>query len=280
MGFLGKINPFNLHHGLANTIGTNPILSKVVPIAAAFIPGIGPLASAAITAADSYGAGAKPLRALEAGGLNYAGNAIGSSIGNSLFPQTVGSELGGGVQAAGTAATAANSIGPFSFGDTGSSIGNFVGNTVANKSIGGALGGIAGNIATSGLTAPQPQQQQAQADPNSLLPAAFSPKNNPQLQLPGSLSGLSSLTPDQQTSNLATQGVYGGGLGPQEQQYFTGLVNNQLVDPSGKVGNTSSLSPIENSYLGQLGFGGYSNSNDLLGAISNWQKKQQPQATA
>lgn len=276
MGFLGKINPFNIKHGLVHTVATTPILNKVAPIAAAFIPGVGPAISAGLTAAEAYSTGAKPLRALEAGGLNYAGNYIGSSIGNSLFPQTIGSELGAG---ANTAATAANSIGPFSFGDTGSALGNFVGNTVANKSIGGALGGIAGNLATSGLTA-QPQQQQPQIDPNSLLPAAFSPKNNPQLQLPGSLTGLSSLTPDQQTSNLATQGVYGGGLGPEEQQYFTGLVNNQLVDPSGKVGNTSSLSPIENSYLSQLGFGGYSNSNDLLGAISNWQKKQQPQATA
>lgn len=212
----------------------------------------------------TYAGGGSIKDALISGVGNYAGNAIGKQ----LYPDAIGS-LGGGT----------DSMGPFSFGDLGGTALNTLGNTVANTSIGGALGGIAGNAIAKDFMSPEaPQGQTSSLNSNSLLPASFTPTQGPQLQLPGSLSGLDGLDTNQQTSNLATQGVYGGGLGPEEQSYFTGLVNNQLVDKSGNVGDIGSLSPIENSYLSQLGFGGYSNSNDLLGALSKW--KQGTQATA
>lgn len=246
------------------------VLSKILHIAAPIAGGLllGPagfgltsaLAGGAIGGGlDALASGKGIKGALETGGLDY----LGGSIGNSLFPETVGSAIG---------STASNAV--------KSGLGSSIGGALTGTSIGSALGGYAGNSIANGLTAKA--QPSTNVNPTSLLPAAFKPTNQAQIQVPGSLdnSQFSSLTPDQKTSNLATQGVYGGGNGPQEQQYFTQLVNNQLVDPSGKVSPTSSLSPIENSYLSQLGFGGYSNSNDLLGAISKWQKQNPQQATA
>ena len=76
--------------------------------------------------------------------------------------------------------------------------------------------------------------------------------------VPASLSG-TELTPSQQTTNLATKAVYGGdgaGVGSDEQKYFLALMNNRLVDSSGNLGSLSSVSPVENAYLSQLGVTG------------------------
>lgn len=262
---LSDFNPFNIRHGTLHAIATNPVLSKIIPIVATAVGG--PLAGAAASGLEGYAGGEKPIDALKTAGLSFAGNEIGSSIGGSILPGTVGNAIG---------STASNAVGAADAGISGALGQGFsqtASNAILNTGVGSTLGGLAGSNIAQGL---MPQKTQGgSVDNNSLLPAAYKPQNIPQLQLPGSLSGLAGLSSDQQTSNLATQGVYGGGLGPQEQQYFTGLVNNQLVDPSGKTSSTSSLSPIENSYLSQLGFNGYSNSNDLLGAISQWQKQQQ-----
>lgn len=255
-----------------SSVAKSPIGQILAPIAAGFA--LGPagfgLTSAATGAAlggaaDSLIAG-KGLKNAAISGLgSYAGNAIGSQ----LLPQTIGSTIGD---------TASNAIGGAEAG-LGSALGTgfsqTASNALLNTTVGGALGSYAGGQIASNFTEkPQSQDQnQTTPDPNSLLPAAFSPKQSPSLQLPGSLSGLEGMDQNQQTSNLATQGVYGGGLGPQEQDYFKGLVNNQLVDPSGKTADINSLSPIENSYLSQLGFGGYSNSKDLLGALSKWKQQ-------
>lgn len=270
MSFFGKINPFNLHHGLLHTIAKNPLLSKALPILLT-LAGQPELAAASV-AGESYASGQKPIKSILSGLTNYAGNAIGSSIGNSIFPKTIGSVLPG---------SATNALSDVAIKGAGGLVGTAA-NNILNTSIGGAIGGFAGGKLASDLTATPKAPAAPNLNPNSLLPAPFKPSNQPNIQVPGSLNNdqFSSLTPDQKTSNLATQGVYGGGNGPQEQQYFTQLVNNQLVDPSGKTGDMNSLSPIENSYLSQLGFGGYSNSNDLLGAISQWQKKQPQQAMA
>lgn len=105
--------------------------------------------------------------------------------------------------------------------------------------------------------------------PGPTAPAPFQPKHEDNISLPGSLSGLSGLSSDQIGSNIATKGVYGGGEGPEENSYFANLINHKLISDSGQVsGDTSSISPIEGSYLNQLGLGGYSNPNDLLQSIS------------
>lgn len=199
------------------------------------------------------------------GGLN--GGLKGAGIGalTSFAGNAIGDELGGTI-AKGIGSTAANStIG----GLTGDAIGGAIGRTTVGSVLGNTVGNsIAGDV-TSSLF---PQQASGTAPKStSLIPTPADPTRSPQLQLPGSLSGLAGLDPNQQASNIATQGVYGGGNGPQEQGYFNNLINNQLIDPSGKFQDISSLSPIENSYLSQLGLGGYGNSKDLLGAISKWQ---------
>lgn len=81
---------------------------------------------------------------------------------------------------------------------------------------------------------------------------------------------MSSLTPQQQASGLATQGAYGGGLGPQEQGYFSNLVQNQLVPQHGQTAPLSTLSPVENTYLSNLGFGNEGSSYNLAKALSQW----------
>lgn len=244
-------------------VAQSPIGKIGIPLAAGFA--LGP-AGAGLTSAlggASLGAGASTLAgggsikdALISGGLSYAGGTIGGK----LFPETFGSALG---------STAKNAVGPefldMGLGDTlGQSASNAIGANIANTSIGSALGSYAGNAYAGDLMGPVSSGDSgdtgAQADP-------FSPQKA-QLDLPGSLSGFSSLDQNQQASNLATQGVYGGGLGPQEQSYFKGLLNNQLVDDSGNVGDMSSLSPIEQSYLSQLGLGGFGNSKSLLEALS------------
>lgn len=259
---LTKFNPLNITHGLVHTVSKIPVVKDILPIVAAYYGG--PLAAAATSGLENYSQTRNIGSSLKSAGLSYAGNAIGSSIGNAIAPQSIGSAIGD---------TASNAIGGAEAGVSdalGQGFSQSASNALLNTSVGSALGGAAGSSYAQGLL----PAKTPSVDNNSLTPTPFSPKNNPQLQLPGSLSGLASLTPDQQASNLATQGVYGGGNGPQEQQYFTGLINNQLVDPSGKVGDLGSLSPIDNSYLSQLGFNGYSNSKDLLGAINSWQKNQ------
>lgn len=246
------------------------IAEKAAPIV---LTAIGqPELAAAFVGADSLAHGQGLGKSILSAGGSYLGGQVGNSIGSSFLPSTISDVLPG----------ATNALSDAAISGAGSMLGTAA-NSALNTSIGGALGGFEGQKLASNIISPKQQSDPAQTpvNPTSLTPAPFSPTNSPQLQVPGSLdnSSFSSLTPDQKTSNLATQGVYGGGLGPQEQQYFTGLVNNQLVDPSGKVADQSNLSPIEDSYLSKLGFGGYSNSNDLLGAISQWQK-QQNQATA
>lgn len=270
---------FNPLKSIAHVVGSvvkSPIFQPIadVALAASGNPELIPVFNGIDSAVNTKLNGGTFGQSILSGGASFAGNAIGSSIGNSLFPNTIGSEIGSAnnsflSQIPGVSTTA--------IGDLGGSGLNTAANSLLNTSIGSAVGGLAGQNFASNLVS---KQKQPSVDNNSLQPTPFTPTRAPQLQLPGSLSGLQGQDNFQQTSNLATQGVYGGGLGPQEQSYFTNLVNNQLVDPSGKVGNVSSLSPIENSYLSQLGFGGYSNSKDLLGAISKWQKQQPGQASA
>lgn len=175
-------------------------------------------------------------------GLSAAGSIVGGNIGGSLFPGTIGSALG-------------------------SSASNALGSTIANQGIGKIAGSFAGNalgnsVADSLIPLEEPET------PKNSGPQPFSPTRQAQLDVPGSLSGLE---PDQASSNLATQGVYGGGLGPEEQSYFTNQINRRLVDDAGNLdSDLSEINPIEQAYLAQLGLGGYKDSRSLLEAMSKW----------
>lgn len=227
-------------------------LPAIAYIAAdAILPGSGALAAGVTSGADSYAHNHNIGGALG----NAAGSYVGANIGGNLFPAatsgTIGSALG-----TGSSSSIAEALGGGSFG---SAVGNLAGTSLGSLG-GAAVGGTLGSAAGSQLTPASPPKP----------PGPFQPTQAGAATLPTSLNSMSSLTPQQQASGLATQGVYGGGNGPQEQSYYTNLINRQLVDSGGNVSPLSSLSPIEQSYNSKLGFGGETNSNSLLEALSKW----------
>lgn len=224
--------------------GIKKIASFALPIVGNLIaPGIGGIIGGAAGGALS-GGGLKG--ALLGGATSFAGNAIGGALSPSIasagLKGTVGSVVG---------KTAANTLG----------------SAISNTALSGIAGNAVGNyIADSAADSFMGDEEQDK--PKVTGPAPFEAKRQAQLQTPSSLVGQDEA---QQSSNLATQGVYGGGLGGEEQSYFQNLINRRLVDDAGNVDtDLSEVSPIEQSYLAQLGLGGYSNSKSLLEAMSKW----------
>lgn len=139
--------------------------------------------------------------------------------------------------------------------------GSFLGDFAAKTALNAAGSALGASIFGSGDSKPS----------SPAAPSPFVASRDAAMSLPGSLSQFAGATPDQQSTNIATQGVYGGGEGPDEQKYFLNLINRRLVDDTGKVaGDTSSVNPVEGSYLSQLGLGGYSDPNDLLKKIHGY----------
>lgn len=249
---------------MAKTI--KKVAKFVLPIAGAAFGGPAGAALGGAAAGAIGGGGLKG--ALIGGATGYAGNAIGSSLASSLS-----NVLGKAGSASIGSLTSKNSMGPFSFGDLGGATANTIGNTIANTTASQALGSVAGNsIADSLAQGLFPQNQEVQEQdlaPEKVEPEPFVPRQEGQLSLPGNLTG-SAMDPNQLSSNLATQGVYGGGIGPEEEAYFRNLINRRLVDESGRVdADLSELNPIEMSYLSQLGLGG-NNPTSILEALSRY----------
>lgn len=242
-------------------------MGNIFKAAAPIIGGIvgGPVGAAIGGAAAGATGGGGLKGALIGGATGYAGNVVGSSIGSSLsssLGKVGGTSLG---------SLSSNSAGPYSFGNLGSVAGNSIGNTVANTSIASALGSYAGNSIADSVGSslfPQESMQDTSSDMGQAKP--FQAARNAQLTTPNSLSGFDSLDDQQQGTNLATQGTYGGGLGGEEQSYFTNLINRRLVDDAGQVdSDLSEINPIEKSYLSQLGLN-QDNPQSLLEALSKW----------
>lgn len=167
------------------------------------------------------------------------------------------SNLSGGDNLSGMSAS------PSIFDQAGSYIANNPLTTAAGLTLAGS--GLASAMSGGGESSPS-------SDLGTSL-SSFTPQQQPGLAAPNSLANYtnSALSPDQTLSGIATQGVYGRGNGPEEQKYFLNLINNRLVDPMGHVANDmGGINPIENSYLSQLGLGGYQNPTDLLKGISNY----------
>jgi len=200
----------------------------------------------AIQGASTVGKGGSLLAGLG----SAAGSYLGGKIGGSLTGKTIGGSLANNI---GKQAT--SSI----FDNLGSLGGNVAGN-IFNANIGQALGSYAGSQVGQDLGGGIPVKGVSG-------PPQFSASRAELGDAPAGLSG-GGLNENQQASNLATQGVYGGGLGEQESDYFLNLVNRRLVDESGQVGDLESINPIEKSYLQQLGYSGYENPTNLLEAIS------------
>lgn len=224
-------------------------------------PGIGTAIGAGIGSGTTTGVETgSPVAGLLSG---VAGGA-GSAVGGSLLGPVLGS-IGGGVAPITGGATSGllgQSIGA-SLGDTAlSGLGSALGNATGGSLIGGAIG--------SGV---------AQGATEAAIPGPFNPKPNTvdwhaqqqsAMGLPSSLSNYAGLNPDQQASNIATGGIYGGGVGPEESNYFLNLINRKLTNGNGGVANdTSGLAPIDMSFLSQLGINN-AGPNQILQGIQKY----------
>ncbi len=261
-------NPFkNLFHNPLKFIQNSlPTIGAIIGTTIA--PGIGTAIGAGlggtaegITKGQSIGDSLKG-GAFDAAGA-YAGNTLGSTIGEKIGG-TLGDSVGNTISSVGSnadpyfAQLAANAL-PAGIG---------------GSSIGSVLGGAAGlSMAGNAMRTPDRPMQAASAQTVPGI-TPFSPKQEDAQGTPPSLTGLGSLTDQQKSTNLATQGVYGGGNGPQEQSYFENLLNRRLVDNSGKTSDLSQVSPIEQSYLQRLGISGYTDTNSLLEAMNKWKTSQ------
>ena len=227
-----------------------PVLGSVV--GTAILPGVGTAIGAGIGSGINTGIKTgDPLKGFTSGLLSGAGSYAGGSLVGNAFGG-IGSEIG---------STAGNVFG----GEAGSELGGLAGNVIGNAA-GPAIGGYAGSTMAQNVGG-KALGMDFNSTGNVEQPAGFKPSLKSPGNVPTSLANLGALSPAQQTSSLATKGVYGGGLGSDESSYFRNLINNRLVEGSNGMGD---IAPIESSYLSQLGLGGYSNENDLLKAISQY----------
>lgn len=231
-------------------------------------PGIGSILGSTLSSGTLGAIGA----ATAAGGYNYSQNHnLGSALlagGGSYIGSNLGSNLLGNT--GGTVGSALNS----GLGDElGQSVGSVIGASNVGANLGSTLGSFAGSSVGSDLASSLVPQTSGNVVGEGAM-APFRATRETEAQTPFSLQGLGSLDPNQLSSNIATGGVYGGGQGPDEQNYFLNMINRRLVDDSGNVDqNLNDVNPIENSYLSQLGLGGYGDANSLLEAISKKKKK-------
>lgn len=230
----------------------------IAPIAGSFLGG-----ATGLPAGSAFGSavGSGLSTGLKTGNpLAGAAAAAGSGIGSYLGSQFGGSYLNNAGSST-NAASGGQTGGPLSSSPSNalSGVSDFGSQSYGDLLAGGIGGAVGGQMASSLVPA-----QSASTDP-----APFKPSRAASMALPGSLAQYGGLSPDQELSGIATKGVYGGGNSPDENKYFLNLINNRLVDQGGNVGNES-MNPIENSYLSQLGLGGYGNNTDLLKGIQNY----------
>lgn len=242
------------------------VVKKIAPYAAPIAGGLllGPagagMVSSSLGAAIGSGAGS-----LATGGslkdaiLSAGGAYAGGKIGGQLFPQTIGQSIGFD-NAANLGTTIADALS------------GRAANAVINTSLGSVIGSMYGsNMAGNAMRAPvTPGAANSNVQP---VMDAFKPQREAEQDAPASLTGAGALSPMQRTSNIANQGVYGGGAGPQEESYFLNQMNRRLVDDSGAVDSDfNDIAPIEQSYLQQLGLGRLDDTTSLLEAISRRRK--------
>lgn len=228
-----------------------------------FLGSLGSAAGGAIGAGIGAGVNTgvetgKPLAGLLSGVATGAGSYAGSQL---LGPSLNG--IGGGVNPANGAPTpgflgtpVAKSLSDTALSGAGSAFGSATPGDILGGAVGSSVGSSVAQSAAPSMFSPDVSTDDSQ----------WRPKQQSQSALPGSLSSYSGLNPDQQASNIATKGVYGGGNGSQEQNYFLNLINRQLVDPTGNLAaNTNNLAPVDMSYLSQLGISGSSPADYLKG---------------
>lgn len=227
------------------------------------LPGIGTAWGAAL----GSGLGSGLNTGIKTGNpLSGALSALGSGAGSYFGGQLLGPELAG-------LGSSANAISggttPGFLGQTiGNSLGDFAGNSIGSQTLGNLAGaGIGSSIGSSGgemlggMLNPPDQGKQ--------MSFGYSPSQQPSAGLPQSLSQFAGLNPNQQASNIATKGVYGGGNSPDETNYFMNLMNHSLFNNGQLANDTSGINPVQMNYLNQLGVSG-SSPTDLAKGISSY----------
>lgn len=207
-----------------------------------------------------------PLSGLLSGAANAAGTYAGGKLGGAFLGPEL-SSIGSSVDSA-SGATVPGFLGK-TFGQT---FGDFAGNSIGGQTLGnlvgtgiggfagGSAGDMVGGMASNLVNPPNPGNQQS---------FGFSPSQQPGMGLPQSLSQFAGLNPNQQASNIATKGVYGGGNGPDETNYFMNLMNRSLFNNGQLANDTSGINPVSMNYLNQLGVSG-SSPTDLAKGISSY----------
>lgn len=191
----------------------------------------------------------------------------GGGFGDSLAGQGISSSAGNAASSGGVSGLLQTPMSSVIGQATGSpSLGSTLGQLTGSGNVGNALGSTAGGALAQ--NAISPIMSGIVGGPSTGSPP---PGIQPNMTLPGDLSQFGGLDPNQQLSNIATQGVYGNGLGGQDQQYFLNQLNNQLTTGPGQYSNISNVSPIEQSLLSRLGLGGFGDTQSLLTAMNSWQ---------
>lgn len=131
------------------------------------------------------------------------------------------------------------------------------------SSLGGALGGLSGAgglLSGIGAIGGLLQPKQKTVSPTAAQAAPFSPVKPSAIARPSSLADYSGFDPLQERTALATKGL-NQGLGKQEQDYYTNLVQRSLIgDTNQPASDTSGLSPVESQYFSQKGI----NTSDIM----------------
>lgn len=221
----------------------------------------GPAGAAAGSALGTkLGGGSNTQALFSAGGSYLGGQFLGGGSGDVAGNLTQSSIPGlpslGESLANGSLGSAGSALGAASFGPLS---GSLTGQSIANLVSGGAEGPAQADPVAPNVTGPKEA-----ALPTSAPKAA---------SLPSSLGSFAGLDPLQQGTGIATQGVYGGGTGKEESDYFTNLLQRQLINDKGGYNDYgSNVNPTEESYLhNNLGLQFDPNTQSLLQAIANKQ---------
>lgn len=206
---------------------------------------------------NSLASGDSPTQAL----LSAGGSYIGSNLAGNLIGDL------GTVGSAASSALGQGTVDAVS-GALPSSLAQGIFNAPISSMIGSTIGG---DIASSLVPQKNMNISGQTATPVAPEPEAFKPSRAQDKSAPASIVGSGALTPDQYTSGIASQGVYGSGVDNDANDYFLNMINRKLVTDAGQVDTDfADISPIENSYLAKLGLGGAKSPTDLLQAISRY----------
>lgn len=228
--------------------GIGRILKAIAPIA---VGAINPIAGAAVGAGLGASGGGGILGGLTGAASGYFGGNVLSGAGDAI-------SAGGGLSNIITGAE--NGL-----TNSASSLGSLLG--VGGSTISGAGNLLQAASLASSIGSPKTSQPSA-AGPGTAAPAAYKPVLPDAMAMPSSLNQMSAYSPEQVRSALATQGV-NGGLGKDEQSYYTNLLQRSLIGPGNQV-NTSNpnfLMPIESQYYSQKGLN-TSDPNQFLSGLS------------